>query len=558
MPANFAPVGSALPPRRDSSARRSSLDTPIVAHRPVDRALDYFEREQLPAGVRETMASAWGGDLSLQSLMFNAMLDTWPRLQAAIGEIAQRVWKANWEVKPYARRGEEPDDRAQELAAFVESALWGMKPDMRNMECGLEQTIKAIVMGYYYAHYCGEIRWKKTPEGWLPAHTKTLPARFYAYTNYGDFEDRLLLDPKGQASTHGLIEFPEDRFIVAINSGHSGHPITGAPLRALTGYWLASSYGLKWFMQFTQLFGVPFRHAELADNNDRAKVEQLLANIGAAGYIVTQSGVKINVLDAAKGGNALPQKDLIQLADQQCDKFILGQTLTSGTDGGSGNRALGEVHEDTLDSNVEAIADFVGQVITHQLIPAIVRWNYGDTRTDLPEFWVKREKPKDEKTMAERDVALGLLDGKIPVAKSWLYERHGIPMPADDEETFHASPNGAQGDPATGRTGQPHETKAKVEGSDGSPPAKSPMDISAEVIEGLTGVSREWLKPVRPFFDRLAALAMSGKVSDEDFAAAIEKAAGELPELFDSLDVEALQTAMETAMREAAMHGVAP
>lgn len=227
---------------KDSGYSSPSLSNPVVTNRPQDRALDFFEREQLPTGVRETMASAWSGDLSLQALMFNAMLDTWPRLQSAINEIAQRVWKSEWEVKPFARRGEEPDQQAQDLAAFIESALWGMKPNMIKMECGLEQTIKAIVMGYYYAHYCGEIRWKKNAAGeWVPDHTKTLPARFYGYQSYGDFEDRLMLDPTGQGTTFGLVNFPEDRFLVALNSGHSGHPITGAPLRSLTGYWLAST-----------------------------------------------------------------------------------------------------------------------------------------------------------------------------------------------------------------------------------------------------------------------------------------------------------------------------
>jgi phage gp29-like protein len=560
MTPSFRPLSETggLPPRRIEArdSRPSALHAPIVTQRPADRALDYFEREQLPSGVRETMASAWSGDLSLQSLMFNAMLDTWPRLQSAINEITQRVWKSEWEVKPYARRGEEPDEKSQELAAFVESALWGMKPEMRKMECGLEQTIKAIVLGYYYAHYCGEIRWKKTPDGWFPAHTKTLPARFYAYTSsYGDFEDRLQLDPTGNSSVSSLIDFPEDRFLVGVNSGHSGHPITGAPLRSLTGYWLASTYGLKWFMQFTQLFGIPWRHAELADEGDRAKVESLLANIGASGYLVTKTGVKINVLDAARGANQLPQKDLIELADQQCDKFILGQTLTSGTDGGSGNRALGEVHEDTLLSNVEAIADFVGQVITHQFIPAIVRWNYGETRTDLPEFWVKRNKPKDEKSMAERDVALGLMDGKFPVSKAWLYERHGIPMPAEDDETFTASPDGAQGDPATRRTELPHETKAKVEGSDAPKPPQTVDKLADAVLENLTGVTREWLSPVRPVFERLAALAMSGNVNDKDFMTALEKAQREMPELFDRLNTGALETAFEEAIGTAMLAG---
>jgi len=78
------------------------------------------------------------------------------------------------------------------------------------------------------------------------------------------------------------------------------------------------------------------------------------------------------------------------------------------------------------------------------------------------------------------------------------------------------------------------------------------------VLERVTGVASEWLGPVRPFFDRLAALSMSKTVTDADFIAALEKAAGELPELFDRLDTETLQLAMEDAMRRAARGGLMP
>ena len=79
--------------------------------------------------------------------------------------------------------------------------------------------------------------------------------------------------------------------------------------------------------------------------------------------------------------------------------------------------------------------------------------------------------------------------------------------------------------------------------------------LSTAVLEGLTGVSREWLSPVRPFFERLAALAMSKHVTDEDFLAALEKARKELPELFELMDARRLQDAFEAAIGSAALAG---
>lgn len=79
--------------------------------------------------------------------------------------------------------------------------------------------------------------------------------------------------------------------------------------------------------------------------------------------------------------------------------------------------------------------------------------------------------------------------------------------------------------------------------------------LSEAVLEGLTGVSREWLSPVRPFFDRLAALAMSKQVTDEDFLAALEKAQTQLPEIFDLMDSQALEDAFSNAIGSAALAG---
>jgi hypothetical protein len=79
--------------------------------------------------------------------------------------------------------------------------------------------------------------------------------------------------------------------------------------------------------------------------------------------------------------------------------------------------------------------------------------------------------------------------------------------------------------------------------------------LSSAVLEGLTGVTSQWLSPVRPVFERLAALAMSKHLTDEDFIAALQKAQREMPELFDLLDTEALQTAFENALGSAALAG---
>lgn len=709
MATGFQPVGAALPPRRDSLSKVAAADAVPVAsgndwgssiNVPLarDRMLEYFEREQLPNDVRSTLAAALNGDLHYQHLLFTAMMDTWPKLQKGINEIARKVSVAPWKIIPYAERGEKPDPKAEKIAKEIESIVWGMKPRVERMESGLEDTIKTLVRGYYYGHAVCEIRWENK-DGWRPRATKAIPARFYGYPydagTSDDPEDRLMFDPTGMMGGRSFVDFGPNRFLIAINAGHGGHPSMAAPLRSLAGYWLAAVYGLKWFMNFTQLYGIPWRHAKVGDTKDENSVKQALASIGSTGYIVTKSNTVIDILDApSTGGQNLPQKALIDLADQQCDQFILGQTLTSGVSSDGGSRALGEVHKDTLDQVVDGVADFVGAVLTHQLIPAIVAVNYGDSVKGLPEMWAKREEVKDEKALAERDEKIGITSGKVKVSETWFYERHGIPMPAESDKLLieEAEEPEEPDEPTLGPDGKPmtvdppSETKAvpkkSVEAADagewvsfdnslGIPRREMPQissgnraamvsflrargieskreevmakhllptqaeyspakvqaareyqggnrailvseegrlvdghhqwkaalddgkrvevirlmapisrvlmmahrmpstsvaaadatealtidDLSSAVLEGLTGVATDWLSPVKPFFDRLAALAMSKQVTDEDFIAALEKAQTELPELFDILNVEALETAFMNAISSAALSG---
>jgi hypothetical protein len=140
--ASFAPVGMALPPRRDgvrndgdvasargwmapgdapdvqrdagdglgrgpalSVGRADLLDEAgsIIVPMARDRLLEIFERVQRPAEVASTLEGALTGQLWQQQLLFQAMIDTWPRLQKALREVKLAARKAPWRIEPQAR-----------------------------------------------------------------------------------------------------------------------------------------------------------------------------------------------------------------------------------------------------------------------------------------------------------------------------------------------------------------------------------------------------------------------------------------------------------------------
>lgn len=560
MPFNERPEPTVTVVSAADSSRSGDWGDSINVPRARDRFNEIFERNQGPQQVEQTLAAALNGDLRYQNSLFVAMLDSWPKLQKNINEQARKVVTAPWKVHPFYEPGEKPKPKDEKFAKEVESMIWGMRPNVPRLEVGFEGLVRTLAIGYYFGHDVEEIRWMKSKNGmWKPRATKTVPSEFYGYpydTDEKDPEDRLMFNPNGTEGAQQFEDFPEHRFLIGINSGHPGHPSQAAPLRALAFYWLASVRGLKWMMQFTQRFGIPFIHAKSDDKSTQGRLAQMMQQIGTEGWAVTENGATLEVTASNSSGQSLPQRELMKIADDAADIFILGQTLTSGTDN-SGSRALGEVHAHTQNEMVDAVSDYVGSILTYQFIPSIIALNWGDVE-NLPQLWAKREEVKDEKALAERDEKLGITTGKTPVAKVWFYERHGIPMPAEgDELLIEEVEEDPEPDPTPEDTDDPDDDpekpKQRVKAAEGKPLT---VDVLADnVLEGLTGVAREWLGPVRPFFTRLAALAMSNQVSDEDFVAILEKAQRELPEIFDLMDTQALQEAFENAIGSAALAG---
>ncbi|WP_184017454.1 phage portal protein family protein [Haloferula luteola] len=661
----------------------------------------------LPDDVALIVDSAINGDVQASSLFFATMADRWPHLQKAISELARAARKAPWKIKAWTEDEDtEPTSSAEEKAAFFRRILWRADPLEEKSEGAIEDLFEWLTWQYFTGIGVSEVRWKKREDGMIVPRAYFLtPARFCAYPStgtFGDIEDQLMLDPEGGLTGWtNLVPFNEgkyrNRFLVAIKRGHLGHPTVAAPLRALSTYWLAAQYGLKWFLQYTQKFGTPYMWATYQSDPDRDPVCQMLAEMAANGYGVGPSGMELKPLDVMKGASQIPQKELIELADRQCDAFILGQTLTTDT-GENGNRSLGMVHQNIRQDVIEGVCDFIGGILTRQLGRHILRLNYG-SHEEAPEIYPDWPDNKDEKAMAERDEIIVRAFPGLEWSESAIRERYGIEKPKDVSDTFIAGGSREQGGPAAGaapvantppsgapdltaraaakraaeevweefedslgvpRSEMPQTTnrnrsalvqflrargvdasltlpragdlkpsqknfrRDKVDAikqamSDGTlkggsiltssdgyvidghhrwlaqleldpeaqiesqmlgvpamralmllhrmpstkiaakqetpPPEDGLEKIVDSMLENLTGVSAEWLGNVQPFFARLAALAESGNVSDEDLIEAVEKAQGEMPELFDRLDTEALSDALEDSMAAAMLEG---
>lgn len=531
--------------------KRMALDAPIIEHTSEERMLEIMDRERLPSDVNQIMANAIEGDLREQGVLFETMLDTWPRLQGNMDEICGHVSRNEIDVEPFSEVGEDPTKSAVNKAAFIKQALEGMEVNYIHKEKDAEGTIYAIAQSYFSGHSVQEILWERNDLGLVPKSTSNLPWRNFGYPNQTDMIDRLMLNKDGAYTFNNLEDFPPHKFIVAIKQGHTGHASQSAPLRALMTYWLGSIYGLKWLLNFSQIYGVPIRWANYAEAKDIPTITRMMKTIGTSGYAVMPPNTKLTIQEATKSAQNLPQQALMDNADKACDIFILGQTLTSDV-GSSGSQALGNVHNEIRLDVVDRVGDYVAKVLKGSLIKYLLIENYGDD-SEMPSVTIQCKRSKDKKGMAE---TLKILSEALPDMEFSIEQirmDQDLAKPINDEDSISGRSMAEE------PTEEP-EKKEKVEASHATIKAaekRSNIDKLADnVMEELTGVSAEWLGGVKPFFMRIAALADSGQVKDEDLIELITAAHGQIPELFPDLKPKVLQELFEKSSGTAMMAGV--
>ncbi len=334
-----------------------------------------------PERVEQIFRLALSGDIQSQWEMFDLMEATWPQLSKNLNELKDSVTGMELEVVPWSAKGGEPTPEALRRAKLVESALWSMEPDADGDENDFEDTLRDIMDARGKGVSVLETEWilKKGPGGmmWAPRCTRWVHPSWYGWPSAN--ETRIMRkDPSG-----GWSRFEKENFIIAICKNKTGHPLGSAMLHCLAPWWAAMNFSFDWFLNYAQIFGQPIRWAtydESLSDTDKAVLGQMLANMGSAAYAMFPSGTALELKEASGGAQDNPQAALIRMADKVCDIAVLRQTLTSDVgDGGSGSRALGEVHERKEGGVKLACAKWACKTMG-QLVRAICQKNFGDTR----------------------------------------------------------------------------------------------------------------------------------------------------------------------------------
>jgi hypothetical protein len=126
---------------------------------------------------------------------------------------------------------------------------------------------------------------------------------------------------------------------------------------------------------FAERFGIPIIYAttETRNDADRVKVENMLSHFGNNTWGFFPGGVKLTLLETAKGDAFKVFDERIIRANKEISIGLAGQTMAF-EDGAS--RAQGEVHERGFEEIKTAFATRLKFLINFQLLPKLIRHGF--------------------------------------------------------------------------------------------------------------------------------------------------------------------------------------
>jgi phage gp29-like protein len=399
-----------------------------------------------PQYIEMVLRSALAGDHVRAWELFDLMEDSWPRLKKNAHELKLAACIRTMQLEAWREEGAEPTASARQKQALCSAALRTFRPDPAADENTLRGTLYDVLDAWLKGVSVLEVDWELRALGshgqaFAPRTTTWVHPVSYAWGADGRLGLRAD-PPEAPPLTSEVTPFPPEKFLIAIAKSKTGSPLGTALLRPLAWWWCAANFSAEWLLNLAQTFGLPFRWANYDRQAPPAVVDaicSMLQNMGSAGWAAFPAGTDLELkAEGMKSGRDTPQGDMLDRADRQCDLLILGQTLTSDSGGmghGGGSFALGQVHADIQAGLVQAAADFAAGVLQDQLLPALLRLNYGDD-SECPSLALRVVQEEDLTQKAAIIQSLAAAGAQSIIGLDWLGKTFGIPKPAAGEATL--------------------------------------------------------------------------------------------------------------------------
>ena len=373
-----------------------------------------------PRRVKQMLLAAEGGDLAAQAELFERMEEKDGELDALLR--TRKAGVAHLRFGLQAADGSPLARRAAELCREAVDAI----PDLHQ---ALVDLLDAVPKGVSVL----EIEWRTDAAAWRPARLHYRPQRWFALADDGQ-----TLRVRGDAASETLGMNPLN-FIVHRVKARSGFCARTGLLRSCVRAFVVRHFTWKDWMAFAELYGTPPRIGWLReevpwDSEEARELWRAVRALGMDAAAVVREGNRIEVLDTRPVGEGTVFERILDRAGRELTVAILGQTLTTGGEGG-GSYALGQVHNQVRWDLIEADALALGHTLSEQLLKPIVRLNLG-AGAPAPRWHFDADKPEDLGRLAETVKTLS--EAGLAIPADWAYARFGIPKPAGGEAVLGA------------------------------------------------------------------------------------------------------------------------
>jgi phage gp29-like protein len=236
---------------------------------------------------------------------------------------------------------------------------------------------------------------------------------------------------------------PEEKFIVFTYRKRARNRM-GRPL-------LKAVFWPSWFKRNVQRLWVQFAEKgpgtavvryndpdNVAERQQAAAIAQaIIDNVAIA---VPQSfNYDADLLKIARSQDPAVYERFFQAMQYSIARKILGETLTSfGNEGGTGAKAQGEVHADTLEKRTVELCRAVASVINRQLVRPLVLWNFGPD-APMPTWSFDLEQEEDLAKRLAIDSGLQRMGKQFTVG--YVADRYDVPMAVGEDPEQVLTPN---------------------------------------------------------------------------------------------------------------------
>jgi phage gp29-like protein len=269
------------------------------------------------------------------------------------------------------------------------------------------------------------------------------------------------------------VPVPEEKFLITTYRKRARNRM-GRPL-------LKSVFWPSWFKRNMQRLWVQFaekgpgtavvRYNDADNESEKRKAAEIAQAIieSVAVGVPKNFDIEIDLLKMARAQDPSVYEHFFQAMQYSIARRILGETLTSfGNEGGTGAKAQGQVHADTLEQRSIEMCRAVETVINNQLVRPLVMWNFGPD-APMPTWSFDTEEEEDLLQRLTIDAGLQRMGKKFTVG--YIVDRYDVPLaegenpesPTDILQPNISAPNVAITDQARASFAEP-SAEAQVHG----------------------------------------------------------------------------------------------